>query len=214
VQIVVTLIQGLTEAIPTLIEYIPEILIAIVEAIVAALPLIGEAAVEIIMALIEGVGTMLPRIGEAAIDIITTLGTAIGALGGTIAEVGGNIVRGVWEGIQARAAWFAAQVTAFFQGIIDGVKDLLGIESPSTVFAGIGKNMALGMGGGFGRAFSSIERDIDESIRGMPALNIAGGPAGGQTVEGAKSVTVNATVGSNIDIHTLAVQLRNEFARM
>jgi hypothetical protein len=41
---------------------------------------------------------------------------------------------------------------------------VLGIQSPSTVFAGIGTNMSLGLGEGFTKAMNSVKDDMNRSI--------------------------------------------------
>ena len=56
--------------------------------------------------------------------------------------------------------WF----TNAWDGLVGGVKDLLGIHSPSRVFAGIGKNMALGVGEGWEDTFGDVEDEIDNSL--------------------------------------------------
>ena len=43
-------------------------------------------------------------------------------------------------------------------GIVDGVKGLLGISSPSKVFADMGENMALGLGEGFAGEMRGVQR--------------------------------------------------------
>ena len=78
--------------------------------------------------------------------------------------VGKNIVQGVWEGIKSAAAWIRDKVTNFFGGIVDGVKDFLGIHSPSKVFAGIGGFMAEGLGVGFDDEFSGIKKNIENRM--------------------------------------------------
>lgn len=169
VQLIVTLITGLATNIPVLVGYIPEIITAIVNALIVALPLIAGAAVEIILALIDGIGTMLPKIGETAGTIITTLGDAVVDLATTIYEVGADIVTGIWNGINDKATWFGEQVKQFFKNIIDGVKDLLGIASPSRVFAGIGENMALGLGAGFDDQITGVEKGVQDAINAISA---------------------------------------------
>lgn len=76
-------------------------------------------------------------------------------------EIGENIVSGIWDGIQNMASWIKDKITGFFSGIVDGVKDFLGIHSPSTVFSDMGKNMALGLGKGWDNEFSRIRSDIE-----------------------------------------------------
>lgn len=47
---------------------------------------------------------------------------------------------------------------------MDGVKGLLGIHSPSTVFADIGNNMALGLGGGFTNTIGNVKKGISNEL--------------------------------------------------
>ena len=55
-----------------------------------------------------------------------------------IVNVGKQIVIGLWEGIKAMGSWIKDKVSGFLSGIVDGVKSVLGIHSPSKVFASIG----------------------------------------------------------------------------
>lgn len=79
-------------------------------------------------------------------------------------EIGKNIVRGLWEGIKAMASWIGDKVSGFVGGLVDGVKGVLGIHSPSRVFAGIGQNMALGLGQGFEKQMQSVTAGIQDAI--------------------------------------------------
>ena len=79
-------------------------------------------------------------------------------------EIGKNIVQGVWNGIQSMVSWFTNKVKGFFNGIVGSVKNLLGIHSPSTVFADMGENMALGLGKGWDSEYSNIKRDIEKGL--------------------------------------------------
>lgn len=79
-------------------------------------------------------------------------------------EIGKNIVMGLWEGIKAMASWIGDKVSGFFGGIVDSVKGMLGIHSPSRVFAGIGKNMALGLGEGFDKQMQGVSASIQSAI--------------------------------------------------
>ena len=61
-------------------------------------------------------------------------------------------------------SWISEKVNGFFSGIVDGAKNLLGIHSPSTVFAGIGENMGAGIGVGFADAMKLVEDDMKKAI--------------------------------------------------
>lgn len=79
-------------------------------------------------------------------------------------EIGKNIVMGLWEGIKLMASWIGEKVSGFVGGLVDGVKGVLGIHSPSRVFAGIGQNMALGLGQGFEKQMQSVTAGIQSAI--------------------------------------------------
>lgn len=76
-------------------------------------------------------------------------------------DIGSNIVRGLWDGIKNMGSWFTGKVKGFFGGIVGGVKDFLGIHSPSKVFAGIGGFMAEGLGEGFDDEFGAVKKIIE-----------------------------------------------------
>src|SRR5690625_7735588 len=61
-------------------------------------------------------------------------------------------------------SWIKDKISGFVGGIVSGVKGVLGIKSPSTVFAGIGDNMAIGLGEGFDKAMNKVSDDIEVAI--------------------------------------------------
>lgn len=79
-------------------------------------------------------------------------------------NIGGEMIAGIWQGITEAVSWLYEQISDFFGGIIDGVKGLLGIHSPSRVFAGIGENMAAGLGEGWDSEFDRIRRQIEDGM--------------------------------------------------
>lgn len=148
-QIILMLVNGIINAIPILVEQLPIIITSIVEFISGNLPAILETGVNVLIQLAAGIIQAIPQLVAQLPQIISAIVNGIGALIGSIVEVGKNIVRGIWDGITAMAGWIKDKVTGFFSGIVDGVKGFLGIHSPSRVFAGIGNNMAAGLGQGF-----------------------------------------------------------------
>lgn len=84
-------------------------------------------------------------------------------------NIGSNIVDGLKTGI--RNAWesFTGWLDDKVGGIINGVKSMLGIASPSKVFAGIGENMALGLSVGWEKEYDSIKSRIEDGMAFQPA---------------------------------------------
>lgn len=161
INILLNLVSGIIGAIPDLVASIPQIISAITTGIARALPKIIQSGVSLLQKFIEGILSNIPALVAALPQIISAIVEGIGALIGGIVDVGKSIVEGIWKGIQEMAGWIYDKVTGFFSGIVDGVKDFLGIHSPSTVFADMGKNMALGLGQGWDNEYDRIRRDIE-----------------------------------------------------
>ncbi|MCJ8138436.1 phage tail tape measure protein [Falsirhodobacter halotolerans] len=68
------------------------------------------------------------------------------ALPGMMAEVGRNILDGLLAGLRERWEGVRESVTGFASGMVDSVKERLGIHSPSRVFREIGQNIMQGLG--------------------------------------------------------------------
>lgn len=78
--------------------------------------------------------------------------------------VGISAVQGAWQGISEKATWFSEKVTGWWESFLGGVKRLLGIASPSTVFAGFGANLIEGLWQGFTTKWASITGSVTAFI--------------------------------------------------
>ncbi len=163
-QIIMGLAKGLVDALPRLIEALPKIISGIINFITSNLPLIIDMGIKIILQLAVGLIKAIPQLVAAIPQIITAIITGIGKAAISIVQVGKNIVTGLWNGISSMVSWIKDKISGFVGGIVSGVKGVLGIKSPSTVFAGIGDNMAIGLGEGFDKAMNKVSDDIERAI--------------------------------------------------
>ncbi|GAA1940440.1 hypothetical protein [Amycolatopsis minnesotensis] len=110
-----------------------------------------------IQTLLDGVWQMIKGALEAGLKAIVWLFTdlpmnllrALGNLGGLLLGVGKDLLVGLWNGIAGAADWLWQKVKEFFSWLLPNwVKDMLGINSPSKVFADIGKWIPPGLANG------------------------------------------------------------------
>lgn len=193
--IILTLANGLADSLPTLIPALVQTIIAICDGLIDNLPKLVEAALKIIVALAGGLIQALPELIKKIPEIIVGIVRAIKDNLPQIKEAGKDLIRGFWEGIQNLSTWLWEKVSGFFSGIVDGVKGFLGIHSPSTVFAGIGKNMALGLGKGWDSGFERISDDITNSVSGISAISA---PVSAEATFGSSFVGGMSSVGEII----------------
>lgn len=173
-----TLIQGgidmfvaLIEELPTIIKMIsvaiPQIIEGVVTAITDNIDVIIMAGVQLFVALIENLPQIIIAIVSAVPEIIDGIVEAFNSLIGSIVSVGESLIKGIWEGIKKAGTWLWDKVSGFFNDLIGDIKDLLGIHSPSTVFAGFGKYMAQGLGIGFGDGMDKATNSMLNDLKAM-----------------------------------------------
>lgn len=157
-------VTGILNEIPGMLAQLPAIITSFVSFVVENLPKIVQAGMDILGNLVIGIIDNLPEIGNAVGQIMSAIVQGIIDLLGAVIDAGKQIVAGIWQGITSMGSWITEKVTGFFGGIIDGVKDFLGIHSPSTVFADMGRNMALGLGEGWDNEYDRIRRNIEGGL--------------------------------------------------
>lgn len=168
IQLLLGLALGLIEALPQLIEQIPKLITGVITALVGAIPQLVMAGVKLFVALITNLPAIILGIIKAIPEIVTGI---VGAFTdpkmiGQIAQAGGQLIMGLWNGIKDLGAWLWSKISGFFGGIVAGIEDFFGINSPSTLFAGFGNYMVLGLEKGLtgSNRLDSIMADLSGQV--------------------------------------------------
>lgn len=162
--LIIALVSGILDNIDMLIDCVLEMVDVIVDKLIDNLPKLIDGGIRLIAALANGLIRAIPNLVSKIPQIISSIVKGIISGIPAIFDVGKNIVEGLWNGIKNMDSWFSGKVKDFFGGIVGGVKDFLGIHSPSKVFAGIGGFMAEGLGEGFDDQFKSVKKGIENSM--------------------------------------------------
>lgn len=110
-------------------------------------------------------GQMASRGAEGAANMFNAVVNGLASLPGRVLSIGSDVVRGIWNGISGAAGWLADQVKNFASGILDGMKDALGIHSPSRLFRDqVGKYIAQGIGEGFTDEMGSVVSQMQDAM--------------------------------------------------
>lgn len=191
-------VDGIIGAIPDFVAKLPQVISAFVNFVVSNLPTIVQSGVDILTNLIEGIISAIPDLVAALPQIIDAIVTGIGSLMGSILDVGRSIVEGIWQGITNAGSWLVGKITGWFNGIVDSVKNFLGINSPSRVFADqVGANMALGIGEGFTDEMGTVERQLNRAMSGL-APSVSGSVSVSGSTAGGGSSGVGADIGAAV----------------
>ena len=77
------------------------------------------------------------RVSQFGSWIWSSISGGLNSLYESIRGIGRSIVQGVWNGIVSMADTFYGQIKSFFSGLVEKAKSVLGVNSPSKVFAKI-----------------------------------------------------------------------------
>ena len=189
--LIMTLGKGLIEYIPQLVDAGLQIVEGIVDFLLDNLDLIIDAGVDLFLALVEKLPDVIIKIVEKLPEMIEKIVTGIWDNRGKIIEAGKNLLEGLWEGIKSMGDWLGEKVEGLLGGVVDGIKRLFGVHSPSTVFAGIGEHLmeglGLGMEGGIGdvlKTASKITQEVKDQfdfagLMDSASANFSAGITGG-----------------------------------
>lgn len=167
IELVVTLAMGLIENIPRLIEKIPDLIEALVVSLIEHTPELIVASIQIIIALARGLIQSVGILIKKAPELISAIGTAIANAASQLWEIGKDLVNGIWEGLKSAWNSVVEWFNNAFDNLVGGVKKLLGIASPSKVFAQIGDYMAEGLAEGFVDEMDKVSKDMQKAIPGI-----------------------------------------------
>lgn len=89
---------------------------------------------------------------------------------GKMMNVGKNIAQGLWNGISGLKNWVINKVKGMGKAILNSIKNVLGIHSPSTEFAMIGKFSVLGYTEELDKMTKTVQGQIAETFSVSPQL--------------------------------------------
>lgn len=89
---------------------------------------------------------------------------------GKMMNVGQNIAQGLWNGISGLKNWVINKVKGMGKAILNSIKNVLGIHSPSTEFAMIGKFSVLGYTEELDKMTKTVQGQIAETFSVSPQL--------------------------------------------
>ncbi len=186
-QLIVGLGNGLLAALPDLIAQLPEIISGIVDFLIESMPMIIAAGIQLLGGLIKAIPEVILVLLEKLPDIVIGIFEALTSPDSLsmLADAGLELIEGLWQGISDAGKWLWDQISGFFGGIVDGICGFFGIHSPSTVFAGIGKNLMLGMGEGIDKEAKHVLDDVTGIAEDISsAMTISGSVALSDTKNG------------------------------
>lgn len=107
----------------------------------------------------DGVVDRVARLVDWLRDLPSRILRAVGDLGSLLYGTGRNIVVGLWNGLVGMGRWLYDRLWSWIRSVIpDPIERALGIDSPSRVMAGYGRDIAQGLAVGIGKSAPLVAR--------------------------------------------------------
>lgn len=197
IDIIAALASGIGGSLPALIPAAVDAIITVAEGLVDHVDEIIIAAGSLIAGLTQGLIEALPRLVVRLPEIIGAIVKGLLSGMASIGEVGSQLVHGLFNGISNAASWLYDKLRGWVSNVLDWVKGLFGIHSPSKVFANeIGKFIPPGITLGVEQAMPKAMRDMGEELSVLSALPMPGG--GTTTNLGGVNIVVYGAQGQDV----------------
>lgn len=172
IEVLPELIQMVADILPGLIPPLIDAIMIIIPKILENYPLFAKTGLKLIGAIIKGlifgVASLLNNIGKICVKAINAFKEKFE--GKNIFEIGVELVKGLWKGISSVKQWIWDKIKEFGGSIIDGIKDIFGISSPSKEFEIIGRFNVLGLEKGMEKEGMKLQDDFNEMFSLSPSL--------------------------------------------
>ena len=160
-----SVVRAIPSIVSALAQNLPKIVLSITSTLVKNAPKIFDAALRMLSKITESI----PQIARELLgQVPQIIGSIVKGLAGgykQLFEVGKDMLKGLWEGMESLAGWIWDKISGFFnKTIVGGIKKLLGIASPSKVFAQLGAFSAQGYAEGFEDSMSDATKAIYDSM--------------------------------------------------
>lgn len=183
------IVKAIPSIVSSLARNLPKIITSIVSTLASNAPRILSTAVSMLGEIVKAIPQIARQLVSDAPQIISSIVSGLSSGKKKMAEIGKDMLKGLWEGIKSLGDWIWDKISGFFnKTIVGGIKKLLGIASPSKVFAEIGEYSAEGYIGGFAKKMQSANATLSR-VNYAGAVGVAGGA--GQSVQNIGGNTYN-----------------------
>ena len=173
IQAAATLIAGVVSALPSLIavlvKQMPMIIRTLATALISAGGQFLSVGKQLIDKLSSGISSAFIKLVSKVKGLAKKIPSAIKSGVGNLASIGRNMIEGLWGGIKAKFDSVIGKVKALAAKLPEAVKKVLGIASPSKVFAELGEWIPEGLALGIERNLSPVE-DASDAMVGATAI--------------------------------------------
>lgn len=168
VDVVFTLVDGIVANLDPIMQAAVTLIVVLVGALADNIDKVIDAAFTLVDSLVNALlqDDNLSKILNSAVRLVIEISTGLTANAPRLIPAAFQLIGGLVKGLWDNRGLVVDAIKKVGRAMIDGLKNLFGIHSPSTVFAGIGKNLLEGL-------WNGIKNMKDWLIRKIKSLGSA-----------------------------------------
>lgn len=166
VQTIVSIVQQVLTALKPIIDFIKMLVINYIKFYIN----MTIAIIKGIITVIQSVINFAKSIPEKVRNFVNKIVSFFRELPNNMLNVGKNMMMGLWNGIAGLKDWVINKVKNMGKAILKGLKNVLGIHSPSTEFAMIGKFSVLGYTEQLDKMKNQLQEQVQDTFGISPSL--------------------------------------------
>lgn len=189
VQAIVSIVQQVLTALKPIIDFIKMLVINYIKFYIN----MTIAIIKGIITVIQSVINFAKSIPEKVRNFVNKIVSFFRELPNNMLNVGKNMMMGLWNGIKGLKDWVINKVKNMGKAILKGLKNVLGIHSPSTEFAMIGKFSVLGYTEQLDKMKNQLQEQVQDTFGINPSLT------GAMNTHYSPNIVVNNNVSMETD---------------
>lgn len=220
IQLFLAIIQALPVIIVALVDALPVIIDNIVKTLTSTqfINAMIQASIQLFLAIIKAIPQIIGSLIGAMGSILKTIGDTLSP--SNLGRIGTDMIKGLWNGISDMAGWVLDKIKGFGKGVMDGIKGIFGIHSPSTEWAWVGKMDVMGLAKGItdnaGLVTKAVDKLATDAMAGMTIAPAMAGmnvtpidPAGvnGSGIAANGGITQNNNIYNQVDLESVSREL-------
>ena len=175
VSLLLEIVKAIPSVVTSLVSALPKLITSIISTLVKSAPSILSAAFTMLFEVVKAIPQIALELVKAVPQLITSIVKALAGGYKALFNIGKDMLKGLWDGMKSLGGWIWDKISGFFnKTIVGGIKKLLGIASPSKVFAEMGEYSAEGYLGGFAETMKGANKTLSR-VNYAGAVGVAGG---------------------------------------
>lgn len=213
-------VTGLLDAIPQILTALLNMLPQLISTLLGMIPTLIQGAVQLFTGIVKALPIIIPKLIDALVKLGPTMVQTLIGLIPSLLQAGVDLIGGLVSGLWQAASSVGAAILEIAQNAIGDFLSFFGINSPSRLMMGYGKNVSQGLANGIRSSLGLVTSAMDDlssaAVTSLPPVVNGSISAQGTSLAAGAGVASTSTANDNRRTTVIAegaIQVKGEDSR-